>query len=81
VIGHTTPEAFDGGPIAVIKNGDPITIDAKKREINLGIPAKELASRLKAWKKPKPNYTRGVLAKYAATVSTASEGAVTDRQF
>ena len=81
VIGHTTPEAFDGGPIAVIKNGDPITIDAKKREINLGIPAKELTSRLKAWKQPKPNYTRGVLAKYAATVSTASEGAVTDRQF
>jgi dihydroxy-acid dehydratase len=81
VIGHTTPEAFDGGPIAVIKNGDAITIDAKKREINLGIPAKELTSRLKAWKQPKPNYTRGVLAKYAATVSTASEGAVTDRQF
>ena len=81
VIGHTTPEAFDGGPIAVIKSGDPITIDAKKREINLGIPAKELTARLKAWKKPKPNYTRGVLAKYAATVSSASEGAVTDRQF
>ena len=81
VIGHTTPEAFDGGPIAVIKSGDPITIDAKKREINLGIPAKELTARLKAWKKPKPNYTRGILAKYAATVSSASEGAVTDRQF
>jgi dihydroxy-acid dehydratase len=81
VIGHTTPEAFDGGPIAVIKNGDSITIDAKKREINLGIPAKELAARLKAWKQPKPNYTRGILAKYAATVSSASEGAVTDRQF
>ena len=58
-----------------------LTIDAKQREITLGIPAKELAARLKAWKKPKPNYTRGILAKYAATVSTASEGAVTDRQF
>ena len=81
VIGHTTPEAFDGGPIAVVKNGDPIVIDAKKREITLGIPAKELDSRLRKWKQPKPNYTRGVLAKYAATVSTASEGAVTDRQF
>lgn len=81
VIGHTTPEAFDGGPIAVIKNGDPITIDAKKREITLGIPAKELDARLRKWKQPKPNYRRGVLAKYAATVSTASEGAVTDKQF
>jgi dihydroxy-acid dehydratase len=81
VIGHTTPEAFDGGPIAVIKNGDPITIDAKKREITLGIPAKELDARLRKWKQPKPNYRRGILAKYAATVSTASEGAVTDKQF
>ena len=81
VIGHVTPEAFDGGPIAVIKNGDPITIDAEKRAITLGIPAKELDARLRKWKQPKPNYRRGVLAKYAATVSSASEGAVTDRQF
>ncbi len=78
VIGHVTPEAFDGGPIAVIKNGDPITIDAEKRAVTLGIPAKELAARLKKWRQPRPNYTTGVLAKYAATVSTASEGAVTD---
>jgi dihydroxy-acid dehydratase len=81
VIGHVTPEAFDGGPIAVIKNGDPITIDAEKRAITLGIPAKELDARLRKWKQPKPNYRRGVLAKYAALVSSASEGAVTDRQF
>jgi len=81
VIGHTTPEAFDGGPIAVVKNGDPITIDAEKRAITLGIPAKELDARLRKWKQPKPNYRRGVLAKYAATVSSASEGAVTDGQF
>jgi dihydroxy-acid dehydratase len=81
VIGHVTPEAFDGGPIAVIKNGDPITIDAEKRAITLGIPAKELDVRLRKWKQPKPNYRRGVLAKYAALVSSASEGAVTDRQF
>ncbi len=81
VIGHVTPEAFDGGPIAVIKNGDPIIIDAEKRAITLGIPAKELDARLRKWKQPKPNYRRGVLAKYAATVSSASEGAVTDRQF
>ena len=81
VIGHVTPEAFDGGPIAVVKNGDPITIDAEKRSITLGVPAKELDARLRKWKQPKPNYRRGVLAKYAATVSSASEGAVTDKQF
>lgn len=81
VIGHVTPEAFDGGPIAVIRNGDPIVIDADKRKIDLGISAKELDARLRKWKQPKPNYRRGVLAKYAALVSSASEGAVTDRQF
>ena len=81
VIGHVTPEAFDGGAIAVIKNGDPIKIDAEKRVINLEIPAKELETRLRKWKQPKPNYTRGVLAKYAATVTSASEGAVTDKYF
>ena len=81
VIGHVTPEAFDGGPIAVIKNGDPIIIDAEKRAITLDIGAKELDARLRQWKQPKPNYRRGVLAKYAALVSSASEGAVTDRQF
>ncbi len=81
VIGHVTPEAFDGGPIAVIKNGDLIVIDAEKRAITLAIPAKELDARLRRWKQPKPNYRRGVLAKYAALVSSASEGAVTDRQF
>ncbi|MFZ9855162.1 MAG: dihydroxy-acid dehydratase [Limisphaerales bacterium] len=81
VIGHVTPEAFDGGPIAVVRNGDPIVIDAEKRTIDLKIPAKELADRLKRWKQPKPNYRRGILAKYAAQVSSASEGAVTDAQF
>ncbi len=79
VVGHVTPEAFVGGPIAVIKNGDKITIDAEKRSITLGIPAKELAARLKAWKQPKPRYTRGVLAKFAALTTSASEGAVTDK--
>ncbi len=79
VIGHVTPEAFEGGPIAVVKNGDPITIDAEKHEITLGIPAAELDARLRRWKQPKPRYTRGVLAKYAATVASASEGAVTDK--
>ena len=79
VIGHVTPEAFDGGAIAVVKNGDPIVIDAEKRLITLAIPARELDSRLRKWKQPRPHYTRGVLAKYAATVSSASDGAVTDR--
>ncbi|MEZ5386882.1 MAG: dihydroxy-acid dehydratase [Prosthecobacter sp.] len=78
VVGHVTPEAFVGGPIAIIKNGDPITIDAVKREISLGIPAKELKSRLAKWKQPKPRYNRGVLAKYAKLTSDASHGAVTD---
>jgi dihydroxy-acid dehydratase len=78
VIGHVTPEAFDGGPIAVIKNGDPILLDAEKREITLGITDRELKARLAKWVRPKPRYTQGVLAKYAAQVSAASQGAVTD---
>jgi dihydroxy-acid dehydratase len=79
VVGHITPEAARGGPIGVIKNGDPITIDAVKNEISIDIPTRELASRLKAWTAKKPKETRGVLAKYAKLVSTASEGAVTDK--
>jgi dihydroxy-acid dehydratase len=78
VVGHVTPEAQVGGPIAIVKNGDPITIDAEKRALTLGISAKEIKSRLAKWKAPKPNYTRGVLAKYAATVTGAHLGAVTD---
>jgi dihydroxy-acid dehydratase len=78
VVGHVTPEAFVGGPIAVIENGDTIIIDAEKRQITLDIKDKELKARLKDWKQPKPRYTRGVLAKYAKLVSSASEGAVTD---
>jgi dihydroxy-acid dehydratase len=78
VVGHVTPEAYLGGPIALVKNGDPIIIDAEKRELTLGISAAELKKRKKAWKKPAPRYTRGVLAKYAAHVTSASLGAVTD---
>ena len=78
VVGHITPEAYVGGTIALVKNGDTITIDAEKRELTLAVPAKELTVRRKAWKKPAPRYTRGVLAKYAAHVTSASEGAVTD---
>jgi dihydroxy-acid dehydratase len=78
VVGHVAPEAYDGGVIALVKEGDSITIDAKKRLIQLNVPAKELARRKKAWKPPKPRYTTGVLAKYIRLVSSASRGAVTD---
>ena len=78
VVGHITPEAALGGPLAVVKNGDPITIDAQKRSLTHGIAKAELDKRLKKWKAPAPNYTRGVLAKYAASVTSASKGAVTD---
>ena len=78
VVGHITPEAALGGPLAVVKNGDSITIDAEKHQLILGIPKKDLEARLAKWKAPKPHYTRGVLAKYAKQVSTASQGAVTD---
>jgi len=79
VVGHITPEAFNGGLLAIIKNGDTITIDAHKRQINLDLPTTEIKKRLKAWKQPKPRYTRGVLAKYAKLVTSASQGAVTDK--
>ncbi len=79
VVGHITPEAFEGGAIALIKNGDEITIDSTKREINLNVTDKELSERMKKWNPPKPKETRGVLAKYARLVSSASEGAVTDQ--
>ena len=78
VVGHITPEAFEGGPIAIVRDGDRITIDSVSRKLTLGISQKEIAARLTKWKKPKPRYRRGVLAKYAAHVSTASLGAVTD---
>jgi dihydroxy-acid dehydratase len=78
VVGHVTPEAYVGGAIALIKNGDPITIDAEKRELTLEISTAELKKRKQAWKKPAPRYTRGVLAKYASHVTSASLGAVTD---
>jgi len=78
VVGHITPEAYVGGPIALVKNGDPITIDAERRQMNLEIPAGELRRRRRSWKPPRPRYARGVLAKYASAVSSASLGAVTD---
>lgn len=79
VVGHITPEAYEGGPIAIIQNGDSITIDAEKRSITLDIPQSEIDVRLRKWSPPKPKYTQGVLAKYAKLVSSAHEGAVTDK--
>jgi dihydroxy-acid dehydratase len=78
VVGHVAPEAYVGGTIALVKNGDSITIDAKKRLVQLNVPAKELAARRRTWKAPRPRYTRGLLAKYMRLVSTASKGAITD---
>jgi dihydroxy-acid dehydratase len=76
VIGHITPEAFVGGPLSIVKNGDPISIDAAKRSIVLGISAAEMKVRLARWKPPQRR-SFGVLAKYAQLVGSASEGAVT----
>ncbi len=78
VVGHVAPEAYAGGVIALVKNGDSITIDAKRLLIQLNVPAKEIAARRRRWKAPKPRYTRGLLAKYMRLVSTASKGAITD---
>ncbi len=79
VVGHITPEAATGGPIAIIKNGDPITIDAVKNALSLDLPAKEIKARLKSWKPKPPKEMRGALAKYARLVTDASQGAVTDK--
>ncbi len=78
VVGHVAPEAFVGGTIALIEEGDSITIDAHQQLIQLNVEDDEIARRRANWKKPAPKYTRGVLAKYAKLASTASKGAVTD---
>ena len=78
VVGHVAPEAYVGGTIALVKEGDSVTIDAKKRLLQLNVPVKELAARRRKWKAPKARHTHGLLAKYRRLVSTASLGAVTD---
>ena len=78
VVGHITPEAYVGGPLAIVENGDTITIDAENNELKLVINEHEMERRLEKWKQPAPRYTKGVLAKYAKLVSSASLGAVTD---
>ncbi len=79
VVGHITPEAFEGGVIGLLKDGDTITINAVDNRLDVDISDEEIAQRKAAWVRPEPRYTRGVLAKYAKLVSTASEGAVTDK--
>ncbi|MEO6430969.1 MAG: dihydroxy-acid dehydratase [Nitrosospira sp.] len=78
VVGHVAPEAFVGGTIALVHEGDSITIDAEQRLLQLNVSGEELSRRRAEWKPPHPRYTRGVLAKYAKLVSSASRGAITD---
>lgn len=77
MVGHVSPEAVDRGAIAILKNGDLITFDIPKRKLDVNLSKAEIAKRFKTWKAPKPRYTRGVMAKYAKLVSSASYGAVT----
>ena len=79
VVGHVTPEAAVGGPLAVVEDGDTITIDSQTKTIDVHLTEEELDARLRRWQRPAPRATRGLLAKYARLVSSASEGAVTDR--
>jgi dihydroxy-acid dehydratase len=77
MVGHVAPEAAVGGPIAAVREGDPISIDIPNRRLDIGVSADELAQRLQAWREPAPRYREGVFAKYMASVTSASEGAVT----
>lgn len=78
VVGHITPEAFTGGPLAIVQDGDSITIDAENNQLTLHINEHEMNRRMEKWQQPAPKYTRGVLAKFAKLASSASTGAVTD---
>ena len=77
MLGHVAPEAALGGPIAVVEEGDTITIDVERRTLDLDVAPDEVARRLAGWTPPAPRFTSGVFAKYAALVGSASEGAVT----
>jgi dihydroxy-acid dehydratase len=77
MIGHVAPEAANGGPIAAVREGDEITVDIENRRLDVALSDEEIAKRVEEYESPKPLYTRGVMAKYAATVSSASKGAIT----
>jgi dihydroxy-acid dehydratase len=79
VVGHVAPEAFEGGTIALVHEGDSITIDAHQLLLQVNVSDEELAKRRAAWKQPAPRYTRGVLAKFAKNAASASAGAVLDK--
>jgi dihydroxy-acid dehydratase len=79
MIAHVAPEAYNGGPIAAVREGDEITIDVNRGVIDLNIGIREIERRLTDWEAPAPRYTSGVFAKYCALVSSASEGAITSR--
>ncbi len=81
MIGHVAPEAFVGGPIALVKNGDEISIDIETNTINLNVSEEELERRRSEWRQPKPNYTSGALAKFASLVGSAAQGAITTPKF
>ncbi len=81
MVGHVAPEAFVGGPIALVKNGDEISIDTETNSVDLHVSDEELKTRRKEWKQPKPNYTSGALAKYASLVGSAAHGAITKANF
>jgi dihydroxy-acid dehydratase len=78
IVGHITPEAQEGGPLALVRNGDPITIDAEKNELSVAVADAEMARRRERWKQPPYKATRGTLFKYIKNVRSASEGCVTD---
>ena len=77
MVGHVAPEAFVGGPIALVKDGDKISINTDDNSINLHVSEDELQERKKQWVRPNPNYTSGALAKYASLVGSAAQGAIT----
>ena len=76
--GHVAPEAAHRGPIAALRDGDTVTFDIENRTLSVDLPSEELEARLAQWREPEPRFATGVMAKYAALVSSASEGAVTD---
>jgi dihydroxy-acid dehydratase len=78
MVGHIAPEAFRGGPIGLLRDGDSVVIDVEARELNVEVSDDELSQRAAGWAQPEPRYTSGVFAKYAATVGSASQGARTE---
>jgi dihydroxy-acid dehydratase len=80
VVGHVAPEAYVGGTLALVQEGDSVTMDATRQLLQLNVPEVEIARRRAAWTQPAPRYTRGVLAKFAKLASSASKGAITDEK-